>query len=75
MKMSDRQLYVRLLTDLNWRFDEKKVWQVRARLQDVLCQLRDRVADAEGITEQEAQDSAESEALEAAVKLNNRGDY
>ena len=52
--MTDREIYVKLLTLDNG---------ARGKIQDVLCTLRDRIAEDEQISEEDVQNTCEQMAL------------
>ena len=71
--MTGMELYVRLLTELSHHHADRRTFTTRLRLQDALCELRGRAAVEQGDSlGQETQDEAESQALSAVKKGENR---
>ncbi len=58
--MSYRDLYIRLLTELHYRYKDSQ--EVRLRLQDVLIELRNQAAAEQRLREEQMQDHGEAEA-------------
>lgn len=66
--MTNFQLYVRILTELHMTHANRSAGEARVRLQDVLCDLRDRSAAERGDLDGEVtQNEAEHEALMAVL--------
>ncbi len=66
--MTDMELYVRVLEELNWRYSERRTWDTRGAMQDVLIALRARAAKERGdILGEETQSLAEREARQKLV--------
>lgn len=60
--MTNYELYVRLLTELHAVYDKRPTALTRLKLQDVLIELRERVATDMDDDSQNVQDTAEWEA-------------
>jgi hypothetical protein len=70
--MTTYDMYVRLLEELHHEHGDRRTSQTRSELQDVLINLRDISAIERGLTCQEIQDGAESEALNILRGLTYR---